>query len=197
MRTRVLTVAALAVGLLAAAAFGAKPKKPKEKFFFKIVEVEHADGIAVEAVDGPSRQILLDLVAARPDDFVGALDGAPDPKTDPEPFTKYLKKKKLRAFDVRIKFNKYERKLLPMEGTSDQMLSVEVELEVLGLVVPDSTLGFVGKGSAEVTAQVSKKLPPKMDAAVHHDALSGALTQALDEAVRELRITKAAKPAKK
>jgi hypothetical protein len=173
-----------------------KPKAKAAKYLLHIAAVEHTDGVKNDVLDLQARDVLAGLMGERPDDFVLSVDGAPDPKVDPKAYQTFLDKKGVKAFDVRIKFLKYQRTLVPVPNSTDQMLGVKVEMELLGSR-PDGTLAFTGRGSAEVTVQVGKKVPPKMDAGVHGDALKAALGHALDEAVRELRAPPPAKPAKK
>jgi hypothetical protein len=178
------------------AATAKKAKKPKEKYLFNIVAVEHAAGVGGNDLDEQAKAMLVDLLTKRSEGFVTRVDGMPDPKTDPAGYTAALKKKGMRAFDVRIKFTAYKRSLTPVSDSTDQLLTVMFALEILG-ANPDGTLAFTGRGSATVEVQVGKKLPPKMDAGAHADALNGALGQALDEAAKELGAKKPAKPSKR
>jgi len=148
--------------------------------------VEPEAGVDLATIEAPLRAELAAQIAARPE-FAVTLDGAPDAKADAAGFTKWAKKKKLRAFDLRVKVVKATRTLKPLEGTSDQMLEVTVVLQLMGMTVPSAGLGFTGTGTGFVAAQVGKKVPPKVDADVQQKALAGAIAQALDEALQQLK----------
>ncbi len=164
-------------------------KKGAERYYLKVTAIEYEDGVKAQALEQLVRDKFAAQIAARPE-FLTQLDGAPDPKTDPAGFEKWATKKKIRAFDVRIKFVKYQRTLAPIAGSNDQMLSVNVEVQLLGANVPLETLGMTGTGSGTVSAQVGKNVTTKIDDDVHAQAIDGALANAFDEAVRQLRAFK-------
>jgi hypothetical protein len=188
----VLFVSAVALAAGAKAKRPPRPAKVAEKYLLSVVAIEHADGVTTDAaIDEQARAMLVALLAARADDFVASVDGAPDPKDDAAKYADFLKAHGVRAFDVRIKITKYERTLTPApDKPSDQVLTVKLSLELLGANVPSGTLAFTGHGSAEVSAEVGKKVPPKMEAGVRDDVFKGALGHALDEAVAQLRAPK-------
>jgi hypothetical protein len=167
----------------------APAKKSGQRYYLKIVAVEYEDGVKAQALEKLVRDKFAAQIASRPE-FLTNLDGAPDPKTDPNGFEKWATKKKIRAFDVRIKFVKYSRTLAPIQGSNDQLLSVNVEVQLLGANVPLETLGMTGTGTGTVTAQVGKTVTAKMDDDVHAQAVDGALSQAFDEATKQLRAFK-------
>jgi hypothetical protein len=180
------------------------PKKGSQRYYLKIVAVEYEPGVKAEALEPVVRDKFAAQIAARSPEFMTDLTGAPDPKTDPDAFGKWAEKNKIRAFDVRIKFVKYNRTLAPIVGSNDQMLSVNVEMQLLGANVPLETLGITGTGSGTVSAQVGKTVTAKVDDDVHAQAIDGALKNAFDEATRQLRAFKPTqaprapkKPAKK
>ncbi len=169
-----------------------KPKKGAERYHLKVIAVEQEEGVKAQALEPLVREKVASQVAGRAE-FLAALDGAPDPKADAAGFEKWATKKKVRAFDVRIKFVKYERTLAPIAGSNDQLLSVTVEVQLLGANVPLGTLGMTGTGSGTVSAQVGKNVTAKMEADVHAQAMEGAISEALDEAVKQLRAFKPTK----
>ena len=165
------------------------PKKGAERYYLKVVAVEYEDGVKAQALEQMVRDKFAAQLAGRPE-FLTSLEGAPDPKADPDAFGKWAEKKKIRAFDVRIKFVKYQRTLAPIQGSNDQLLSVNVEVQLLGANVPLETLGMTGTGSGTVSAQVGKTVTAKIDEDVHAQAIDGALKNAFDEATRQLRAFK-------
>ena len=189
-RLFLLAAAIVPLALLSSSALAKKaPKKSGEHYYLNLAIVEYEDGVKAQALEKLVRDKFAAQIAARPE-FVTSLEGAPDPKTDPEGFEKWATKKKIRAFNVRIKFMKYSRTLAPIAGSNDQMLSVNVEVQLLGANVPLETLGMTGTGSGTVSAQVGKTVTAKMDDDVHAQAIDGALANAFDEAVRQLRAFK-------
>jgi hypothetical protein len=194
-----IAAALLFVGSVAQAKKAA-PKKSGEHYYLNVTAVEYEDGVKAQALEKLVRDKFAAQVAARPE-FITSLDGAPDPKTDPNGFEKWAEKKKIRAFNVRIKFVKYSRTLAPIAGSNDQLLSVNVEVQLLGANVPLETLGMTGTGTGTVSAQVGKTITARMDDDVHAQAVDGALANAFDEATRQLRAFKPTKapraPAKK
>lgn len=183
------------LALVSAVAAGRKPKPPKvkERYYIQISEVQVAEGIPA-AVGEQVKTVFLGIMAQRPAEFVTSLDGAPDPAADPAGFEKWLKAKKLRAFNVALKLTRFERKVEPIAGKSDVLLTVHVDVAILGASMPATTLAMAGDGTATVAAEVSKKVPPKVESAVVDEALHTALTKALDKAVTELRTAKPMKP---
>jgi hypothetical protein len=189
-----LAVALVALPLLfvSAVAIAKKapaPKKGAERYYLKVVAIEYEDGVKAQALEPMVREKFAAQLSGRPE-FLTSLEGAPDPKADPDAFGKWAEKNKIRAFDVRIKFVKYQRTLAPIQGSNDQLLSVNVEVQLLGANVPLETLGMTGTGSGTVSAQVGKTVTPKIDEDVHAQAIDGALKNAFDEATRQLRAFK-------
>jgi hypothetical protein len=178
-----------AVALAKKAAPPAKLKPGAQRYYLKVVAVEYEDGVKAQALEPMVREKFAAQLAGRPE-FLTELEGAPDPKADPDAFGKWADKKKIRAFDVRIKFVKYQRTLAPIQGSNDQMLSVNVEVQLLGANVPLETLGMTGTGSGTVSAQVGKTVTAKIDEDVHAQAIDGALKNAFDEATRQLKAFK-------
>jgi hypothetical protein len=151
------------------------------------MRVEVADG--VPGLDQATQDLVIArtraAVAADPH-FAPVPDAAPDPKLDPAGFSKALASKKLKAFGVQIRVTRFIRKLTPIAGSSDQELSYTVALELLGVQVPSSSLGFTGSGDALVTAQVGATISPRLDANLRQQVLDAALSKGLAHAVVEL-----------
>jgi hypothetical protein len=179
----------LFVSAMAIAKKAPPPRKGAERYYLKVVAVEYDDGVKAQALEQMVRDKFAAQLQGRPE-FLTSLEGAPDPKADPDAFGKWAEKKKIRAFDVRIKFVKYQRTLAPIQGSNDQLLSVNVEVQLLGANVPLETLGMTGTGSGTVSAQVGKTVTAKIDEDVHAQAIDGALKNAFDEATRQLRAFK-------
>lgn len=190
-----LAVAASAVAANAVAAAAKRPPKPKERYFIQVTEVEVAEGVTPPAgLPEKARAVLLDLMAKRPGEFVTSLAGAPDPDADPRAFEKWLERNKIKAFKVVLRVRSWSRTTAPIDGKNDVLLTVRVDVSLLGASMPLTTLAMTGDGSATVAAEVSSKIPPRVEASITDDALRQALTRALDQAVHELRTAKPTKP---
>jgi hypothetical protein len=188
-----MVVPLLLISAIATAAPARKapvPRKSGERYYLNIVAVEYEDGVKAQALEKLVRDKFAAQIAARAPEFMTTLDGAPDPKTAPDAFATWATRKKIRAFDVRIKFVKYSRTLAPIAGSNDQMLSVNVEVQLLGANVPMETLGMTGTGTGTVSAQVGKTVTAKVEDDVHAQAIDGALANAFDEATKQLRAFK-------
>lgn len=179
----ILVLAALVAGPVLA-----KGKaKPKERYYLNVVSIEADAGLDVKKLEPLVKTKLAAQLKNRPEFLLELPAGGPDPKADPVAWDKWATKKKLRAYDVRIKFMKYERTVAPIQGSNDQLFTVHVEIQLLGSLLPLGTVGMTGSGSGTVSTQVGKKITDSIDADVHAQAIDGALSQSLDEAVRQLR----------
>jgi hypothetical protein len=177
-------------GLYAGPALAKSKAKPKERYYLSVVAIEADPGLDVKKLEPIVKAKLESQLKNRPEFLLTLPAGGPDPKADPVAWDKWASKKKLRAYEVRIKFMKYERTVAPIQGSTDQLFTVHVELQLLGSLMPLGTVGMTGSGSGTVSTQVGKKITDNIDADVHAQAIDGALAQSLDEAVRQLRAHK-------
>jgi hypothetical protein len=183
--SRTLLALFLLVGLVVGGTAAAKSKaKSKERYALRLFDIDRQNASA--EVEAAIRDEFEKQFESRKE-LIAKLEGAPDDKTDPDGFRKWAEKKKLRAFDVRVKISKYERVLAPIAGSSDQTLTLKVELELLATTLPVSTMGFTGRGSGRVDAQVGKNVPANVDKEIRSTAIGGAVNQALDEIIHPLR----------
>src|SRR6266545_5734960 len=107
-KSSLYVMVALVSALVSSVALAKKapaPKKGSERYYLKVVAVEYEDGVKAQGLEKLVRDKFAAQIAARPA-FLTQLEGAPDPKVDPDAFEKWAAKKKIRAFDVRIKFVK-------------------------------------------------------------------------------------------
>ncbi len=115
------------------------------------------------------------------------LEGAPDPKTDPDGYRAFLAKSHVAgAFNVTIEITDAVQQLTPKaEKPGAQQLEIRLALRMLGSHIPDDTLGFTGHGKASVQQEVSgapsaQDLQGTWDQVTEH-AVSTALRTALEE----------------
>jgi hypothetical protein len=168
---------------------------PAERYY---VEIKGVDAVqnAPANLSVKAKQLLVDLLKTRPE-FLAELEGAPDPATDANGYRDWLKKNKLRSFSVTINVASYDRTLEPntKKGKTGQILSYHIEVSLVGTAIPDDLLAFGGSGGSTVMAEIGKTIRPKDEEYTSDQALTEALTHAVDEAVSKLRAGKT--PAKK
>jgi hypothetical protein len=185
-------IVALLVAVSAPAA--AAPRR----YHFALDEVKATPDAPAE-VSVKARHILGEILASRPE-FVTELPGAPD-RGDAAAFQRYLAAKKLAAYQVTIKIADYTRDLAPNDrpGKSGQILTIRVNVSLVGSKIPGGVLALAGSGGATVMAEVGNQLRPREEEAALDDALRSALVQAVDAAVVEMKRPppKAAKAKKK
>jgi len=180
-----LAVAALAVALLAAPAAARLP--PATRYHFTITSVVAVDNAPSE-ISLKAKLLLAEILAGR-SEFVATLEGAPDPKTDPAAFTKYVDAHHIQAYTVTLKIDRYHRDLVANDkpGKSGQVLTIGLDLSLVGTKLPGGLLALAGSGGATVAAEVGSRMRPREEEVTMDDALRAALTQAVDGAVAELR----------
>lgn len=184
MRSLVVAVAfafALVLGVAARARAAAPPR-----YYFALDEVKGPEHAPAE-VTARARQILGDVLAARPE-FVRELAGAPD-RADAAAYKKYLVARRVQAYQVSIKITDYARELAPNDkpGKSGQILTIRVNVSLIGAKIPGGVLALAGTGGATIMAEVGTKVRPREEEVATDEALKNALTQAVDAAVAEMR----------
>jgi hypothetical protein len=188
MRTLSMVLLALAVvtlGPLGAPAAEAKTaKKPKERYFVTITKVYTAEG-APEAIAEVAKNTLVEIISKRPE-FILTLEGAPD-RSDAPKFSAWLRKKKIKAYDVELKLTVYTREVTPQPEKKGQILAVKIAVEINGSSVPDGSWAMTGDGSAQMAAEVGKKISEATEKNVLRETMVGALTMAVDRAVYKLQ----------
>jgi len=160
-----------------------------ERYYFELVGVDGADN-APANLTVKAKKVFADLVTKR-GELIPALDGAP-PRTDVEAFKAYLRRKRIRAYAVNIKVSSFERSLAPNEkqGKSGQILTISMELSLIGSSIPENILSLSVAGGATVKAETGQRVLPREDEAAVDEALSQALSTALTDAVAKLRRSK-------
>ena len=182
-----LAVAALAVATLAWPAHAAARRAPAPRYHFTVTSVVAVENAPSE-ISVKAKALLAEILAGRPE-FVDSLEGAPDPAVDPSGFTKYVDARHIRAFAVTVKIDRFHRDLAPNDkpGKSGQVLTIGLDVSLVGTKVPGGVLALAGGGGATVAAEVGTRMRPKEEEVTMDDALRAALTQAVDGAVAELK----------
>ncbi len=184
---RLAALSALLVGALALAAGPSQAIKPKIRYVFRLAHFELAEGIP-PAVADQVRAALVKEIGEHSEIVTTLPEGAPDPKTEPKKFKRYIDKRKLRAFDVRVEVVGYERALEAMpEGRSGQRLKVSIQLRMFGETIPDRSMAFAGGGSATVKIDIGKKVRDRDDEVAHEEAFGIACGDAVEESLVKLK----------
>lgn len=186
----------LAIALSCAFA-GATRAATAPRYYFALDEV-HAVGGAPAEISVKARSILREILATRPE-FVAALDGAPNPASDPDGYRKFLAARKVAAYQVSIKITEYERKLAPNDkpGRAAQVLTIRVGVSLIGSKIPGGVLALAGTGGATIAAEVGANVRPREEESAMDEALRNALVQAVDAAVVEMKRPPPKAPPKK
>jgi hypothetical protein len=172
---------------VAGSALAARPAPGR--YYFELIGVDGVDNapanLAVKA-----KKVFADLVTKR-GELIPTLEGAP-PRTDTEAFKAYLRRKRIHAYAVNVKISAFERSLAPNEkqGRSGQILTIAMELSLIGSSIPENILSLSVAGGATVKAETGMRVLPREEEAAVDEALSQALSSALTDAVAKLRRSK-------
>lgn len=187
--------------LLAAFAFAgstAYAEAAKEQYYFELKGVTAKPELKPEAVKLATPRVLAQVKKAfeHQPQLVAKLDGAPDPKTDPDGYRAYLAKSKITgAYNVTVEITDAAEILTPKEDKPGaQQLEVRLALRMLGSHIPDDTLGFTGHGKADIKQEVGAK-PTAQELQESWDQVSEhAVSTAMRTALEELAAAAKAKP---
>jgi hypothetical protein len=180
---------ALVLAALACAGSTAHAEAPKERYYFELKAISAKPELKPEAVKMATPRVLAEVKKAfeHQPQLVATLEGAPDPKTDPDGYRAFLAKSHIAgAFNVNIAITDAVQLVTPKpDKPGAQELEIRLALRMLGSHIPDDTLGFTGHGKAGVAQEVSGT-PSAHDLQGTWDqvtelAVSAALRTALDE----------------
>jgi hypothetical protein len=128
--------------------------------------------------------------------IVAQLEGAPDPKGDPDAYRAYLTKMHLAgAFNVTVEITDAAEIATPSEDKPGaQRLETRLALRMLGTRLPDDTLGFTGHGKTASKQEVTAKVPDAERQSTWNDLAELAVSQAIRTALEELTVAAKTKP---
>jgi len=161
----------------------------KEQYYFELKALSAKPGLTPEAVKMATPRVLAEAKKAfeHQPQIVAKLEGAPDPKMDPDGYRAYLAKAHIAgAFNVNIEITDAAEVLTPKaDKPGAQELEIRLALRMLGSHIPDDTLGFTGHGKADIKQEVGAKpsaheLQETWDQVAEH-AVSAAMRTALEE----------------
>jgi len=175
----VVMVAGLAGAMLVP---GAPAEAAAPKYFFQLREVKAGPDIDPALKEYAGEALKADL-AGRP-------EWASDVQaSSPEALLAELDKRKLRGFNVTVRFEEVKKEVKPPKpGGRFNQLAINVRLTVFGTTVAEEKLAFSGDGEAGLEAEVSEKRVEKESMSLTRDAIKDAVKQAVDQAVLKLSV---------
>ena len=191
--------AALALVVLSSA-FVVHAEPPKEKYYFELKAITPKPELKPEVVKTATPRVLAELNKAfeHHPQIVAHLEGAPDPKIDPDAYRAYLDKSHVTgAYNVTVEITDAVETLTPLaDKPGAQRLEIRLALRMLGSHIPDDTLGFTGHGKANVTQEVGAKVPEHDRQETWGQVSELAVSKAIETALEELTLAAQSKPKK-
>jgi len=175
-----------AVSLTGAVSLAADP--PKERYYFELKAITPKPELQADIVKMATPRVLAELTRAfeHHPQIVVKLEGAPDPKADPDGYRHYLDKSHISdAFTVTIELTDASEVTAPIpDKPGAQGHETRLALRMLGAHIPDDTLGFTGRGKAGARgegAKVSERERQETWDQLSELAVSQAIKTALEE----------------
>lgn len=154
--------------------------KPKPRYYIVVRAVEGAKEVAPELV----RQIFIEELAKHPQEVV--TERAEYPK-EPAALAARLATEKLTGYLVTVRILGSTRELVPAADGKPPMLQRGVRLTVIGASIPEDRIAFGGNGDA-LTGTSMRGTPNEAEAAsLLGDAIRYAISQAIDESLKQLQ----------
>ncbi len=188
----------LVLAALAFAGSTAYAEAAKDRYYFEVKSITAKPELKPEAVKMATPRVLAQVKKAfeHQPQIVAQLEGAPDPKTDPDGYRAFLAKSHIAgAFSVNVEITDAVQQLTPMtDKPGAQQLEIRLALRMLGSHIPDDTLGFTGHGKAGVQQEVSAA-PSAHDLQGTWDQVAElAVSAAVRTALEELALAAKTKP---
>lgn len=188
MKAMIRTLCRAAVLVLLATPAWAAPKK----YHFALASLTAKSDVDAEAARSaqPRLESQLTTAFATHPELIAKLDGAPDWKTQAEPFRRYLARKGIAAaYSVTVELTAATERLEPLpDKPKSQRLIVRVALHMLGEGMPGRTMGFTGDGEATVKVEVGKKVSDRDRQYAWDEASKAAVADALKTAFKQLAL---------
>jgi hypothetical protein len=202
--SRLRRYAAAALGLAVfslTAAFARAAEPPRESYYFELKAITPKPELKPDAVKMATPRVLAELKRAfeHHPQVVAQLDGAPDPKLDPDGYRSYLEKAKIAgAFNVTVEITDATETITPLtDHPGTQVHEVRLALRMLGTRIPDDTLGFTGRGKAGAKTEVGAKVSEHSRQETWDQLTELAVSQAIRTALEELTLAAKTKPKQK
>lgn len=193
---RCVTGCALAaLSFVSATSLAADP--PKERYYLELQAITPKPELKPEAVKMATPRVLAELKKAFEHEaqIVVKLEGAPDPKADPDGYRQYLEKSHIAgAFAVNVELTDATEATVPVpDKPGAQEHETRLALRLLGTRIPDDTLGFTGHGKAAAKGEGAKA--SERERQETWDQLSElAVSKAIATALEELTLAAKSKP---
>ncbi|MEO6599073.1 MAG: hypothetical protein ABIQ16_04320 [Polyangiaceae bacterium] len=174
---------------------------PKEKYYFELKATTPKPELKPEAVKMATPRVLFELNKAfeHHPQIVAQLDGAPDAKADPDGYRAFLTKAHITgAFNVNVEITDAVEAIVPMaDKPGAQQLEIKLALRMLGSHIPDDTLGFTGRGKANITQEFGSKVSQRERQDNWNQVAELAVSKAIETALEELTVAAKTKPKQK
>jgi hypothetical protein len=175
----------VAAGVVAGLVLGwlGRPAAAGGKYYIRIAETEETPGLKSGLVDD-AKKILHDELAKRPE-FVLELKDLP---SDPDQLAAELKKRNLKGYKVFVRLNQVGTEVVPpRQGRPYRQVAATVRASLVGVTLPGEVMALGGDGESTTATEFSGAKPRDADVAqLKHEALTDALTQAIDKALVKL-----------
>jgi hypothetical protein len=189
---------ALLLATLALAGSTAYAEPAKERYYFELKAITAKPELKPEAVKMATPRVLAEVKKAfeHQPQIVAKLEGAPDPKADPDGYRAFLAKSHIAgAFNVNIEITDAVQLLTPKaDKPGAQELEIRLALRMLGSHIPDDTLGFTGHGKAGVQQEISGTPSAQELQGTWDQVAELAVSAALRTALEELALSAKTKP---
>lgn len=171
--------------------------RPKKRYHFALASATAKSEVAAKSAKAATPRVEAQLrktFDTHPQ-IVASLEGAPDWKTKPVAFRKFLARKRIAAaYSVTVELTEASLELQPMpDRPRTQRLVVRIAVHMLGEHMPGRTIGFTGDGQATIKVEVGKKVNDRD----RQYAWDEAAKAAIDEAMKTVFAQLAAPPKKR
>ncbi len=192
-------VSGLLFGALAlAGSLASAADTPKDRYYFELKAVTAKPELKPAAVKMATPRIMAEVKKAfdHHPQIVAKLEGAPDPKADPDGYRAFLARGKIAdAYNVNVEITDATELLTPMaDKPGSQQLEIRLALRMLGSHIPDDTLGFTGHGKGKIQQEIGLQVK-ELDRQDTWDQVTElAVSAAVKTAMEELALAAKTKP---
>jgi hypothetical protein len=174
---------------------------PKERYYFALEAVTAKPELKPDAVKMATSRVLSEVKKAfgHHSQIIAKLEGAPDPKADPDGYRAWLAKAHIAdAFNVKVEITDAAEVLTPMaDKPGAQLLEIRLALRMLGSHIPDDTLGFTGHGKGTIMQEVGLQVKELSRQETWDQVAELAVSNAVKTALEELAAAAKTKPKQK
>ncbi len=181
----------VAFAILAATSSTASAR-PKKKYHFELAAVNVKPEVKkdVAKASRPRVEAQVEKTFATHPQLVGELKGAPNWKTNPSAYRRYLARKRIAgAYLVTVDVTEASEELVPVEGRPNtQRLVVRISIHMLGEAIPGRTMGFTGDGRATIKQEIGRKLHERDRKYTWDSAAEAAVADAMVTVFKQLAL---------